>query len=509
MHCTNCDYPLWNLKARQCPECGTPFLPSQFEFVANTVQFCCPHCEQPYYGTGEKGHLVPARFECIKCGREVHMDDMTVRPAPGITEEHTRPGVAPWLERRKRGAIRALLATVGMSLVKPAHLIRGVPDRAPVGEALVFACIVNLICVVVAVGVPLAGALIGFGGWAGGGGFSIAIMSTLWLYAIPALGLFAAFVFWPMITHLVLRLTGGSRCGLDRTFHALSYSAGANVLIAIPCFGIYVGWIWWIISACLMLRAGQRVHGGRATLAVLTLPLLIALVTGAAVLVVTIQMRSAMMGGYSVGGWGGPTMTTMTLGQAIESYGWQHASGGPVHVIELELAGMSSYVWSSTGGRPFCDPSSRTTPSDIPLGDVTLQDFQSMSVAQQLRAASDVIDAVPEDVIAYRFGDFIFTYPGVDTALQDPDLWLVVMLPDPDVNPAPQPDDAVYIAKCGFIVDQIRFGELAAALRKQNTHRVNNGLPALPDLTTITHDEPALPDETTGDTTDQEEEEGV
>ena len=202
-------------------------------------------------------------------------------------------------------------------------------------------------------------------------------------------------------------------------------------------------------------------------------------------------------------------MTTMTLGQSIESYAWRHGGGGPVHVIELELTGMSPYVWSGAGGRPFCDPTSRTTPADIPLGDGTLQDFQSMSVAQQLRAASDVIDAVPEDVIAYRFGDFVFAYPGVDTTLQDPELWLVVMLPDPDVNGALQPNDPVYIAKCGFMADQIRFAELAAALKEQNTYRVKQGLPALPDLTTITHDKPAVPEETAGDATDQEEEEGV
>ena len=71
MRCKQCDYRLWNLTARRCPECGTPFLPSEFEFVPNSVQFCCPHCGQAYYGTDAKGHLVPPAFTCGRCGAAI------------------------------------------------------------------------------------------------------------------------------------------------------------------------------------------------------------------------------------------------------------------------------------------------------------------------------------------------------------------------------------------------------------------------------------------------------
>ena len=60
MHCRNCEYALWNLTTRECPECGTAFRPSEYEFVPQSVRFCCPHCDHPYYGTGEKGHIEPA-----------------------------------------------------------------------------------------------------------------------------------------------------------------------------------------------------------------------------------------------------------------------------------------------------------------------------------------------------------------------------------------------------------------------------------------------------------------
>src|SRR5437870_10981399 len=107
MHCKTCDYPLWNLKARQCPECGTPFLPSQFNFVINSVRFCCPHCDQTYYGTGERGHLVPSSFVCVNCARPIAMDEMVLRPAEGVSEQQTQTDRMPWLERAQRGWIKA------------------------------------------------------------------------------------------------------------------------------------------------------------------------------------------------------------------------------------------------------------------------------------------------------------------------------------------------------------------------------------------------------------------
>ena len=62
MRCQNCNYTLWNLTTRECPECGTPFLPSAQDFQPNSVRFCCPGCDQDYYGTSPRGHLVPSAF---------------------------------------------------------------------------------------------------------------------------------------------------------------------------------------------------------------------------------------------------------------------------------------------------------------------------------------------------------------------------------------------------------------------------------------------------------------
>ncbi len=106
MRCKQCDYRLWNLRRRDCPECGSPFKPSDYEFVINSVRFCCPHCNQAYYGTGEFGHLVPIEFDCASCGTHIHMDETIVLPTENVREEQTQVDQNPWLDRRKRGPRR-------------------------------------------------------------------------------------------------------------------------------------------------------------------------------------------------------------------------------------------------------------------------------------------------------------------------------------------------------------------------------------------------------------------
>ncbi len=115
MRCLQCDYTLWNLTARNCPECGASFAPSDYDFVVNSVRFCCPHCDQSYYGTGEKGHLHPNEFDCVGCGQHVHMDEMVLRPAEGLEEEQTQVDRMPWLERREHGPIRSWFSMIRRS----------------------------------------------------------------------------------------------------------------------------------------------------------------------------------------------------------------------------------------------------------------------------------------------------------------------------------------------------------------------------------------------------------
>jgi len=165
------------------------------------------------------------------------------------------------------------------------------------------------------------------------------------------------------------------------------------------------------------------------------------------------------------------------------------SGAGPEHVIVVStstrLAGFGPGAQVS-----FVDPTSQTADTDIPVLNETLKDFTAAAPSQQFSAMAKMIDNMPKGVVAHRFGDFVFTYHGGKLSNRDR-LWVVVMLPDPSVNPTPDPSDPIYIAAANYQLTEVTFGELPELLKKQNQHRATLGLPPLPDLTTVTHDNPA------------------
>lgn len=276
MRCKQCGYRLWNLPSRTCPECGTGFLPSEFEFTVNSIQFCCPHCNSGYYGTSDKGHLVPIEFDCTRCRRRVHMDEMILLPTAGVEEKRTQLDRVPWLERGERGFFRAWFATIGMALVQPGRLMRALPDTRATRAAWWFAILTNTPSFLLGVGLFVV--LMMMVAMAAGGGAAptnmlrAAVLPSVITVAV-AVGLTPAVIaLWGLATHGLLRMTGTTSGPLRRTYDALCYSTGANVATAIPFVGFYIGWIWWLVSAVIMIKVAQKVQGWRAALAVLMLP---------------------------------------------------------------------------------------------------------------------------------------------------------------------------------------------------------------------------------------------
>ena len=493
MRCRTCDYPLWNLPTGQCPECGAPFKPSEYEFLPGSVRFACPHCEHDHPGTSETGHPEPAQFGCAGCGRQVHVDQMIVRPTEGADEAHLL-GSMPWLRRRANGLFKGFFGTVGWALVHPWRLINAVPKNAPVGEALVFALLISLLAVFG--GGCLSGTMMGVA-VTGAGFFLPGFFGIGWVIVLALSSTLGLLVLWPMVTHAMLRVTGGCRYSIDRTIQAVSYSAGANLLAVVPCLGPYLGAIWWVVSATLMVQAGQRVSGRRATLAVLTLPGLLAIAAGVLVAMWFAMLTAGGMWGGPGSGWSGQTAQTWMLTNNVISSSWSTSGTGPDHVIAM-LPGNNPAItgaWGGPGtpggGQAFCQPGTKTTPADIPVGDMTLKDFLAAASSAQFKAAAEVLDGLPANLVAHRLGDFVFTYHGAQLNTMDPQLWTVVMLPDPAVNGPPAAGDPVHIGANDYTVGEITFGELAEALKEQNAYRASIGLPPLPDLTTVTHDNPA------------------
>lgn len=493
MRCKNCDYRLWGAHERFCPECHTPFLPSQYQFAPNAVRFCCPHCNQSYYGTGEHGQLVPRTFTCVQCGRDIDIDHMVLFPADGVDEELTQVEHMPWLDRQRQGAVKAWFRTIGMAMVAPVRLMRLTPIEGS-GQAWRFALVSNLIFSLMGMLPIMVFQFFMIRSMLRGGAFSLFSGCGL---AIPIVILFLMIAVWGLVTHAVLRLTGPTAGGADRTFQAMCYSSGANVFMAVPCLGMYlsvIGSIWWAISAILMIREGQRVHGLRASAAVLAFPatLLVAIAAGVAWLV-------SMMGSAPWATQGLYSGNVYMLNSAIQQY-WIDNSATPGHAIELlDINGVQPMTFVYSPGRETA----------VPVGGITLDRFNQLTPPQADAHAQKAIAALPPGVIAHRLGDFVFTYHGIKLTFDPtrrqygpPALWLVVSSPDPSSPVASAParrrskassaNAIVFVGLCDGTTTQFPVSRLPAELSKQNALRSTYGLPPLPDPGTVTHGKPAL-----------------
>lgn len=492
MRCKTCDYRLWNLESRQCPECGTAFVPSQFEFVPNTVQFCCPHCQQPYYGTGPKGHLVPSTFACVKCGESIGMDRMVLRPTEGVVEEQTAVAHLPWLERRRRGRVRALLATAWMAMIGPTRVVAMLPDDREAKQAWWFAFLVNGLGVTLGLSIffvfPLV-FVVGVGGRRGGASAALGILLALVIMLVCILvGTLVSILLWSLVTHGILRLTGGTDRKLRSTAQILCYSTGPNIMIAVPCLGLYlsmVSWIWCAVSAIFMVKETHKVGGGRAALAVLTFP--VASSVTVFVLYGWLMFRVVTMAGAV------PTtaaVTRMVAGEtqavvdAVRSFA---AANGryPNHAIELALLG-------DLGAGEFVLSSSDTYQEDVPVGPGSLMDFEFAGRSARQEAARAAEAALPDGVIAHRLGDFVFTFHGMRPASADPGLWIVIVSPDPSANATVPFDRWMVVGRADGTIERFSVDVFGAARNRQNALRAQYSLPPLPSPRTITHESPAV-----------------
>lgn len=484
MNCKNCNYPLWQLKARVCPECGTPFKPSDFEFVLNSVRFCCPDCGQEYYGTGADGHLDPIEFDCVNCKRHLHMDQMVLRPAEGVDERQTSPSPMPWLERKRIGFFKGWMRTIGRALVMPGRLIESVPEDSSLGSAWVFAVLTYLATMMVLfvpMMVLMAISAAGMGGGMGGGLTMLFEMAVAILVGILVF-LFAIFM-WANITHGLLKLTGKTAFGIHRTFQVICYSSGANVASGVPCVGGYFGWIWWTISATIMLRAGQRVSGWRAALAGVLPPVLVvgSLVGLYVALIISVMgMASGAVAQISTSG-------TQTLCTAIIDYAKSEGNGfGPDHALRLiESDSINSY--------DFMDMSPGMTPSIVNGADI--MDIETFSDDRRLAAIQTVADTLPDDVIAHRLGGYVFTYHGIDITNADPGLWIVIAQSDQQAMQAfGNIPISITVGRVDGTTRTYSPEAFPLALKKQNELRAKAGLPPLPDPAKVTSDNPAVED---------------
>ncbi len=500
MQCRSCDYVLWNLSARQCPECGEPFAPGEYNFVPNTVRYCCPHCDTAYYGTDEHGHLEPRDFTCVTCGEAIAMDQMILRPAEGVRDKQTKQIELPWEERAQHGMIKAWFKTLMTSIASPGRMIDAANfSNASVGSAWTYLAL-NLL-IVTLVGFVLPGIAITLFQLATGGFVDDdAVVIFLVGPTIGFLSMLAIVALWGGVTQIILRLTAEVKGTLGRTYQCLCYSSGPMLIASVPLIGLYcftfipVPQVWWLILAIIMVQAGQQVSGVRASIAVGAFPAVVAvaLLIGF-VLMITMSMNAMRMTGVQMGpmtgaNWGSGQGETVLLQSQLESH-LADTGQWPTHVLELAHDGFIT-EWD------FIASASDTITDEVPLGSgATLEDHLMASLSERRATLRDVRDQQPQNVVAHRLGDFVFTYHGLDPETHDPALWTIIMIEDPDASPAlgstVTPLDPLYVSELGGTVRGFARADLAAEMTAQNTLRAAANLPPLPDPQTVRHRFPA------------------
>jgi hypothetical protein len=171
--------------------------------------------------------------------------------------------------------------------------------------------------------------------------------------------------------------------------------------------------------------------------------------------------------------------------QSVLSYAEDHEQGGPEHAIQLVL---EDYLV----GDDLVSFDSLTVAESVPVGSITLAQFDGVSPELREKIAKAAVDGLPEGTIAHRLGDFVFTHHGIDFSRAHPDLWVVIWSPDPDQNPRPQPDDLIALGRAGGTALQVPAAQLPTMLQLQNDRRADFGLPPLPNPLSVTHAKPAV-----------------
>lgn len=472
VNCPNCQYSLWGIRARSCPECGTGFAPSQFRFRRGRVKFCCPHCEQAYFGTDENGLLLPREFECAGCARRVALDEMVLRPAKGLASAQCPEN--PWLIRARVGRVRAFVGTLWAGAIRPVDLLRATPPKAEQGlrffAGVVMASGFGLVSVVAL----FAGSMVALRSSPGNTLTPIAAV----VLGVPVAALLAMILVWLLgtIMHGVLRLTGPTGHPRRRTMHALTYTAGPVVLCGVPCLGFYlfpVSVVWWCVLVGFALVAAQGVRAWRAAVvAVLMGAILLAPPAYGIFRLLAFSMYyQRLAANVTPGSAPAPPVSNPSglsscqlIGAALEKYVAQHGEW-PAHAVVLLGQGDVSWQEITEG-----DPGVMGTF----VGPWKLQDWPMLKAQAQQDTVKEVVKGVPPGGGAHRVGVGVFVYHGLPLR-PDPEVWLVIRTPTPSIA-----GYEVYKAGGGKVTAPTR-ALFLPMLDAQNDLRKRLGVPLVPD----------------------------
>lgn len=262
MNCSKCNYALWNLPGRQCPECGQAYKLSDYYFQPYKVEFCCPHCQHVYLGSGEKGQPTLPDDGCEGCGKPLQMDELIVRPLDSsqtaLLSSVSNP-CNPWMMRSELGLFRAFFRTAMMSLFEPTRLARGVSLQNDAGmhARRYFGCVLG---VIIASKLLVSMVLVVFDP----NSFNYFAFRFVIEALVVSLLLTIGLMIQGLISHAVIILTSTWPVSFEVTRTAMYYSSTPVLIGVLPC-------------CCLTLPADAMIVFGIGLPCTLVIPLLMIL----------------------------------------------------------------------------------------------------------------------------------------------------------------------------------------------------------------------------------------
>ncbi|MDZ4755245.1 MAG: hypothetical protein SGJ11_12235 [Phycisphaerae bacterium] len=474
MLCKKCDYPLWNVAGRICPECGADFKPSEFEFQPAGVRYKCPHCATAYFGLSAQGHLVPTSFVCSTCQKPIAMDEMVLEPSDGAALDHGAFS-NPWLARRS--LVRPFFRSTGMLLMHPLDFARGLPVQGRLREAatyagialgvqyvisLLFQVALMLLLMPMLAGTPMMGTA--FGGW--GQLLTIAsfglIFWLLWL------------LFESTITHFLTRLFGATRATFAQTWQCYLYATGAGAVLmwaaVIPCVGAILVLAWFFWSIVVLAGMVQITHHMRSSAAVWAVTLArlasigFAIVLGVAIFFVAPGLLGLPpgFGTRMMGGTMGISLAQSFATTYTQTGSWPRTPLDPYVNDAIGRAELLMMVDGSTNARS--------------IGSLKTANVFQMDPADVQIEADALAARMPPPNVPFRLGDAVFVYP---IATGDPLDWLII-------------EEGGAGAVRFFQVhrasgkEPIAAPAFASRLAQENARRAAAGRPPIPDPSTIT-----------------------
>ncbi len=284
MHCHNCQYPLWNLSSRTCPECGASFTLQDFLFLRDSARIHCQHCPHTYTAPAESGSLLralpsppwaPAKEGpplpplCPQCNGLHDLDTLVVTPADPDAIAVPAAGINPWIWR-ELPLIKRWYRTLALAFTRLEFVTDGTPARGANLASFIFALVTTTLAIGAAA-VPFVVIL----------GVKSLRAAAIFIAVVPliAIGFTLLAAVWSFCAHAILSATGSLRGDRWLTFRSMCYGASGLVFAAIPCFGAIVAAIAWPIHAAAMVRRSQRVSWARALLALMPFMVLVVAIT--------------------------------------------------------------------------------------------------------------------------------------------------------------------------------------------------------------------------------------